>query len=97
MFSTKWWDPIGNSCLCTSTECQYKDTAVPVNRTGGSNGIAANGSGSSNAASNSMHSQLENVIFILILFFFFLKKQKKNQRPCREKIREFYTNQLLLK
>ncbi|KAG1088860.1 hypothetical protein G6F42_020146 [Rhizopus arrhizus] len=63
---TKWWDPIGNSCLCTSTECQYKDTAVPVNRTGGSNGIAANGSGSSNAASNSMHSQLENVIFITV-------------------------------
>ncbi|KAI7870793.1 hypothetical protein BDF14DRAFT_1720279 [Spinellus fusiger] len=37
---TKWWDPIGNACLCTTTECQYKDTAVSVNKTtqqGGSN------------------------------------------------------------
>ncbi|KAI9471047.1 MAG: hypothetical protein EXX96DRAFT_466315, partial [Benjaminiella poitrasii] len=48
---TKWWDPIGNTCLCTSTECQYKDTAIPVmNRTtGGSNGSSPNGSGSSSA------------------------------------------------
>ncbi|KAI8637392.1 hypothetical protein BD408DRAFT_424593 [Parasitella parasitica] len=63
---TKWWDPIGNSCLCTSTECQYKDTAVPVNRTAGGNGVASNGSGSSSGANNIMNNQLENVFFITV-------------------------------
>jgi hypothetical protein len=65
-YSTKWWDPIGNTCLCTSTECQYKDTAVPVNRTANGNGIAANGSGSSNDANSIMHNQLENTFVIII-------------------------------
>ncbi|KAG2227562.1 hypothetical protein INT45_002247 [Circinella minor] len=26
---TQWWDPIENKCLCTSSDCQYKDTALP--------------------------------------------------------------------
>lgn len=50
LHSTKWWDPIGNACLCTTNECQYKDTAVPVNRTANGNGVVANGSGSSSDA-----------------------------------------------
>ncbi|KAG0171782.1 hypothetical protein DFQ30_000389 [Apophysomyces sp. BC1015] len=47
---TKWWDPKGNACLCTSTECQYKDTAVPINKTLGPGGVNANGSGGSSDA-----------------------------------------------
>ncbi|KAI9027447.1 hypothetical protein CLU79DRAFT_739243 [Phycomyces nitens] len=23
-----WWDPIGNACLCTTTDCQYKEVVV---------------------------------------------------------------------
>ncbi|CEG70825.1 hypothetical protein RMATCC62417_06650 [Rhizopus microsporus] len=47
---TKWWDPIGNTCLCSSTECQYKDTAIPVNRTTNGNGVSPNGSSSVSAS-----------------------------------------------
>ncbi|KAI8391802.1 uncharacterized protein BYT42DRAFT_209423 [Radiomyces spectabilis] len=44
---TKWWDPIDNVCLCSSTDCQYKDTAVPTNRTL-NGGVNANQAGGSN-------------------------------------------------
>ncbi|CAG8467749.1 12355_t:CDS:10 [Cetraspora pellucida] len=27
---TVWWDPIGNSCLCTNASCAYVDTSVPM-------------------------------------------------------------------
>ncbi|GAB5588961.1 hypothetical protein Unana1_03861 [Umbelopsis nana] len=27
---SKWWDPLGGKCLCTTSDCQYKDTAVPI-------------------------------------------------------------------
>ncbi|KAI9321905.1 hypothetical protein BX666DRAFT_1851080 [Dichotomocladium elegans] len=27
---TQWWDPVGNQCLCTSSACEYKDTAMPI-------------------------------------------------------------------
>ncbi|KAI9493025.1 hypothetical protein BDB00DRAFT_764357 [Zychaea mexicana] len=47
---TQWWDPIGNSCLCTSSDCQYKDTAVPVSDSG-QNGKDGEGSSASGAAS----------------------------------------------
>ncbi|KAG2200221.1 hypothetical protein INT47_009859, partial [Mucor saturninus] len=47
---TKWWDPIGNACLCTTNDCLYKDTAVPVNRTANGNGVIANGTGSASDA-----------------------------------------------
>ena len=45
---TKWWDPIANTCLCTTNECQYKDTAVP--RAVNGSGVVANGAGTSDAA-----------------------------------------------
>lgn len=67
---TKWWDPIGNACLCTSNECQYKDTAVP--RATNGSGVAANGSGSSNAASGNTvqwESMLLVSAFVLALFY----------------------------
>ncbi|CAO3692500.1 unnamed protein product [Rhizopus stolonifer] len=41
---TKWWDPIGNQCLCSSTECQYKDTAVPFHHIFNVSDDSSNGS-----------------------------------------------------
>ncbi|KAI8371499.1 uncharacterized protein BYT42DRAFT_580470 [Radiomyces spectabilis] len=40
-----WWDPIGNSCLCSGTDCKYKDIAVAKSQTkgqGGGNGGSGN-------------------------------------------------------
>ncbi|CAO3674219.1 unnamed protein product [Umbelopsis ramanniana] len=39
---SKWWDPIAATCLCTSSHCEYKDTAVAIDtKDGGANGSAA--------------------------------------------------------
>ncbi|KAK4512848.1 uncharacterized protein ATC70_003556 [Mucor velutinosus] len=50
---TTWWDPIGNTCLCTTADCQLKSIAVSKPNTttpaGGSNGTSANNGSSSNA------------------------------------------------
>lgn len=41
-YSSKWWDPIAATCLCTSSHCEYKDTAVAIDtKDGGANGSAA--------------------------------------------------------
>lgn len=53
IFSTTWWDPIGNTCLCTTADCQLKSIAVSKPNTttsgNGSNGTSANSGSSSNA------------------------------------------------
>ncbi|OBZ88617.1 hypothetical protein A0J61_03333 [Choanephora cucurbitarum] len=71
---TKWWDPIKNTCLCSSTECQYKDTAIPVNRTTGGNGAVTSGPGTSNNANHSIY--ISACHFTLsamwLLFYFFI-------------------------
>ncbi|RUS16225.1 hypothetical protein BC937DRAFT_91474 [Endogone sp. FLAS-F59071] len=35
---TPWWDPIGNTCLCNSTNCAYKDLSQPIHLNGTTNG-----------------------------------------------------------
>ncbi|KAI7858219.1 hypothetical protein BDC45DRAFT_457887 [Circinella umbellata] len=37
---TQWWDPIENKCLCdtSSSQCQYKDTALPTSDSGSKKG-----------------------------------------------------------
>ncbi|KAG0744879.1 hypothetical protein G6F57_004746 [Rhizopus arrhizus] len=48
---TTWWDPIGNTCLCTSSDCQVKSVAVPkANSTSSGN----NPSNSSSSSSDSL-------------------------------------------
>ncbi|KAI9483077.1 MAG: hypothetical protein EXX96DRAFT_556744 [Benjaminiella poitrasii] len=39
---TTWWDPIGNTCLCTTSDCQLKSIAVPKPNSTGSNGSNSN-------------------------------------------------------
>ncbi|KAI9276941.1 hypothetical protein BDA99DRAFT_584269 [Phascolomyces articulosus] len=50
---TQWWDPVQNTCLCTSSDCQYKDTALPFSTTGsgGKDGSESSASVSSIAQS----------------------------------------------
>lgn len=52
IFSTTWWDPIGNTCLCTTADCELKSVAVPKSNTtttGGSNSGSANSEGSTDS------------------------------------------------
>ncbi|ORZ10719.1 hypothetical protein BCR42DRAFT_483949 [Absidia repens] len=63
---TTWWDPIGNKCNCdtTATNCEYKNEALPTNKTTGSDG---NG-GSSDASSTLLPvSQLALLITLVAL------------------------------
>lgn len=57
IFSTIWWDPIGNTCLCTTADCELKSIAVSkpnTTTTGGSNSSSVNnGSGSSTDSKSS--------------------------------------------
>ncbi|KAI8881570.1 hypothetical protein K501DRAFT_324437 [Backusella circina FSU 941] len=50
---TTWWDPIGNTCLCTSSDCQVKSIAVtpPANNSSSSSSSGSNGKGSSSSSS----------------------------------------------
>lgn len=55
IFSTTWWDPIGNTCLCTTADCQLKSIAVSKPNTttpAGSNGTSANSGSSSDSKSS---------------------------------------------
>ncbi|CEI90440.1 hypothetical protein RMCBS344292_04765 [Rhizopus microsporus] len=49
---TTWWDPIGNTCLCTSAECQLKSIAVsrPNNTSSSSSSSSSNSASSSNSS-----------------------------------------------
>ncbi|KAL7324530.1 hypothetical protein PS15p_209711 [Mucor circinelloides] len=52
---TTWWDPIGNTCLCTTADCQLKSIAVSKPNTttpAGSNGASANSGSSSDSKSS---------------------------------------------
>lgn len=63
---TEWWDPIGNQCLCTSSTCQYKDTAVPVSSSGKD---GANGDGTSSAAGgivNTVKDKVDTAAYLAI-------------------------------
>lgn len=53
-YSTKWWDPIAATCLCTSSHCEYKDTAVVIDtKDGGADGSSsAAGSASKNGVAH---------------------------------------------
>ncbi|KAI9021455.1 hypothetical protein CLU79DRAFT_753375 [Phycomyces nitens] len=63
---TKWWDPIANLCLCTSTECQYKDTAVPVNKNTTTSSVSANGKDQEKSGA-SRHTPLIGVVAVAII------------------------------
>jgi hypothetical protein len=52
IFSTTWWDPIGNTCLCTTADCELKSIAVSkpnTTTTSGSNSSSANGGSSTDS------------------------------------------------
>ncbi|CEG79681.1 hypothetical protein RMATCC62417_14119 [Rhizopus microsporus] len=53
--NTTWWDPIGNTCLCTSAECQLKSIAVsrPNNTSSSSSSSSSNSASSSNSSNKS--------------------------------------------
>ncbi|KAG1589029.1 hypothetical protein G6F48_004887 [Rhizopus delemar] len=68
---TKWWDPIGNTCLCSSTECQYKDTAIPVNRTANGTNVSPNGSKSASLSSKISVNVLSAYALVFTLIFTF--------------------------
>ncbi|KAG2197793.1 hypothetical protein INT46_009490 [Mucor plumbeus] len=49
---TTWWDPIGNTCLCTTADCELKSIAVSkpnTTTTSGSNSSSANGGSSTDS------------------------------------------------
>ncbi|CAO3611433.1 unnamed protein product [Mucor hiemalis] len=51
-----WWDPIGNTCLCTTADCQVKSVAVPkTNTTASGNGTSTAG-GKTDSKGNSASS-----------------------------------------
>ncbi|KAG0746336.1 hypothetical protein G6F57_000077 [Rhizopus arrhizus] len=66
---TTWWDPIGNTCLCTTADCQLKSVAVPKSTTSsGTNSSSSSSSGkSSTAASSSDSNNLSASIVPVIL------------------------------
>ena len=54
--STPFWDPIGNKCLCTASDCQFTSQTRPIgpnggNLTGGGTGTAPSSSASASAGS----------------------------------------------
>lgn len=71
---TPWWDPIGNTCLCNSTNCTYKDLSQPINlnntSTNGTNGTSSNTTGTvGKSAGVSTHSvmNLGGMILVTVL------------------------------
>ncbi|RUS16248.1 hypothetical protein BC937DRAFT_91448 [Endogone sp. FLAS-F59071] len=74
---TMWWDPIGNTCLCNSTNCAYKDISQPIvlgnstntstNRTGvNSSSTAGPPSNTTSSKSAAAHSVL-NLVGMLVV------------------------------
>ncbi|KAI8979711.1 hypothetical protein BDF20DRAFT_871225 [Mycotypha africana] len=50
---TTWWDPVGNTCLCTSADCQLTSIATPNKPNSNSNSTSAGTSNNGTAASTS--------------------------------------------
>ncbi|CAG8589669.1 34493_t:CDS:10, partial [Racocetra persica] len=68
---TVWWDPIGNTCLCTDSSCAYVDTSVPMpgpNQTSPS-GSNPTSNGQSNGQKSDASSLLSSPVLVLLNVF----------------------------
>ncbi|CAO3696457.1 unnamed protein product [Rhizopus stolonifer] len=66
---TTWWDPIGNTCLCTSADCELKSIAVTKPNGTSSGNNSKNGDSSSVSSGNPSASVVTTLtLFTTILF-----------------------------
>ncbi|KAI9365104.1 hypothetical protein BD770DRAFT_119398 [Pilaira anomala] len=70
---TTWWDPVGNTCLCTTSDCQVKSMAVPksnssdVTVAGGSTSKDNNKDSNANGVSSSHTTSILSTAFVAAL------------------------------
>ncbi|KAI9264554.1 hypothetical protein EDC94DRAFT_605494 [Helicostylum pulchrum] len=65
---TTWWDPIGNTCLCASNDCQVKSMAVPKSNTTDSTSGSSNQGSDDGSGATSLVSHFASTAIVAVLF-----------------------------